>query len=351
MKRKILNIVSAILLIVMLFVLTGCGNNQDTQNNQDSQSDINSKVSKESLASKVKVGDYVDYKTIADNKYTSTTDKTGYTNEQVFITTGEEKWRVLDIADDGTVTLISEEEIKTNTNDTYYLMGAKGYENSVSELNNIAAIYGNGENAVSARHLTREDINNLIGIENFARFYNVDLANYSAEQEKWNAIYSAMNENYGKEISINSTEGNKQFKVDPTVEEGKNEIDSAKEIPNYYEVKLSDLEEDNKIYQEILNGRYWLANKITRYVYSSNLQGTSEYFNYEVGYLSSASSSSGKFNLDAEYDSVSLVCGGRYSTQPGLTNYNRSVRPVVVLDKDVKCDAGTGTASDPFILD
>lgn len=351
MKKKILNIVSGIVLILMLFVLTGCGNNQDVQNNQASQSNTNKNVSKDSLATKVKVGDYVDYKTVADNKYTSTTDKTGYSKDQVFSTTGEEKWRVLDIADDGTVTLISEKEINTNENDTYYLMGAKGYENSVSELNNIASIYGNGENAVSARHITREDINNLIGIESFSRFANVDISSYSNDEEKWNAIFSTINENYGKELTITSTDSNKQFKVDTAVEEGKTEIGSAKETPNYYEVKLSDLEEDNKIYQEILNGRYWLANKITRYVYNSNLQGTSEYFNYEVGYLSSASSSSGKFNLDAEYDSVSLVCGGKYSTQPGLTNYNRSVRPVVVLDKDVKCDVGTGTASDPFVLD
>lgn len=346
MKKKILSLGVVAILVVMLIVLTGCGNNNGEQTDAN-----NSKISKNSLASKVKIGDYVDYKTVADNKYISTTDKTGYTKEQVFITTGEEKWRVLDVAEDGTVTLISEEQIKTNQNDTYYLIGAKGYENSVSELNNIASIFGNGNHAASARHLTREDVNNLIGIEKFARYNNVDLSNYSTEQEKWDAVFSAMNENYGKEKTISSENNTKQFKVDANSSEGKVEVESSKETPNYYEVKLSDFEEENTIYQELLNGRYWLANKITRYVYSSNLQGTSEYFNYEIGYLSSASSSRGKFNLDAEYDSVSLVCGGNYATQSGYTNYNRYIRPVVILDKEVKCDGGTGTSSDPFILD
>lgn len=342
MKKKILSLGVIAISIAMLLILTGCGTNQDEQNN--------TKISKNSLASKVKVGDYVDYKTVANNKYTSSSDKTGYTKDQVFITTGEEKWRVLNISEDGTVTLISEEQIKTNQNDTYYLMGAKGYENSVTELNNIASIYANGNYAVSGRHLTREDVNNLIGIEKFARYTNVELANYNTEQEKWNAVFSAMNENYGKEKTISSENNTKQFKVDASSNDGKIEVASSKETPNYYEVKLSDFEEENSIYQELLNGRYWLANKIVRYVYNSNLQGTSEYFNYEIGYLSSASSSKGKFNLDAEYDSVSLVCGGNFQTQTGYTNYNRYVRPVVVLNKDVKCDGGTGTSSDPFTL-
>lgn len=347
MKKRLLNIGIIVILVIMLIILTGCGNNQDGQSNTN-----NDKISKNSLASKVKVGDYVDYKTVADNKYTSTSDKTGYTKDQVFITTGEEKWRVLDVAEDGTVTLISEEQIKTNQNDTYYLLGAKGYENSVSELNNIASIYANGDYAVSGRHLTREDVNNLIGIEKFARYNNVELSNYNTELEKWDAVFSVMDENYGKERTISSVNNTKQYKVDANSSEGKVEVDSSKETPNYYEVKLSDFEEENSIYQELLNGRYWLANKVIRYTSNSSVAGgKSEYFNYEIGYLSSASSSKGKFNLDAEYDSVSLVCGGNYSTQPGYTNYNRYVRPIVVLDKEVNCDGGTGTSSDPYILD
>lgn len=339
MKKQMLILAIISILIVMLFILTGCGSTEE-----------NVKIESDSLSSVVKIGDYVDYKTIADNKYISTKEKTGYNKDQTFITTGKEKWRVLNIAEDGTVVLISEEQLKTNQNDTYYLLGANGYINACDELNNIASIYGNGEHAISARHLNREDINNLIGIENLARYYDVDLSNYNTNEEKWNAIYMSMDENYGKELTINSSQNNQQYKIDLNSNNGKSEIDMVTETVNYYEIKFSDFEENNTIYQELLNGRYWLANQIIQYFSGSTLAGKYEYFNYGVGYSSSSSSSNGKFVLDAGYNSIPLICSGNYTTDSGLTNYNRYIRPVVVLNKETKSNGGTGTSEDPFIL-
>lgn len=339
MKKQLLLLGAITILIVIFFLLTGCNNNEE-----------NAKTQPNSLSSVVKIGDYVDYKTLADNKYTSTKEKTGYNADQTFITTGKEKWRVLNIQEDGTVILISEEQLKTNQNNTYYLLGVNGYTNACEELNNISSIYGNGEHAVNARHLNREDINNLIGIENLARFYDVNIFEYNTNEEKWNAIYMAMDKDYGKELTINSSQNNQQFKIDLNSNSGKTETDMAKETINYYKIKFSNFEENNKIYQELLNGRYWLANQIIQYSSGSTLAGKYEYFNYGVGYLSSSSSSNGKFGIDAGYDSVSLVCSGNYTTDSSLTNYNRYIRPVVILDKDTESNGGTGTSEDPFIL-
>lgn len=321
MKRKSLSTLIALFLLIMLLVLTGCSSDEEKQN-------LNSN-SKNSLASKVKIGDYVAYKTDANNTYTSPSEKTGYSKPQTFTTTGEEKWRVLDIKDEGTVVLISADEIKTNQNNTYYLNGEQGYINGVNELNSIAKIYGNGEHSSNARHLTREDINNLIGLEKFAQFYNINLSNYNTDEEKWKEIYKLMDENYGKEII--------------------SEDDGTTETVNYYEIKLSDFFKDtDEVYQSLLGGMYWLSNQTIRYNCGSSLQGSYDYFEYGIGYLSAKSSASyNKFNLDARYSSIALNCSGNYTTNTALYY---SVRPVVELDSNAECNAGTGTISDPYTI-
>ena len=101
MKKKILGIGIVAILVSMLVLLTGCGNEENSNGGNGS-----SKISKNSLASQVKIGDYVDYKIESGKSYTSPKDKTGYDKDQTFETTGEEKWRVLNVNEDGTIDLI-----------------------------------------------------------------------------------------------------------------------------------------------------------------------------------------------------------------------------------------------------
>ena len=52
-------------------------------------------------------------------------------------------------------------------------------------------------------------------------------------------------------------------------------------------------------------------------------------------------------NLDARYSSIALNCSGNYTTNTALYY---SVRPVVELDSNAECNAGTGTISDPYTI-
>ena len=160
MKKKVLEVISVMLLIVMIFVLTGCSNKEngerETKSNNKKLSDV------------VKIGDYVDYKAEVGKIYTSDADKTGIDKEQVFETTGEEKWRVLSIEDDGSVNLVSADGIVTKFDKEYSLYGENGYTNGVEELNNISKIYATGEKAISGRSMNLSDVVTLIGIDKIA---------------------------------------------------------------------------------------------------------------------------------------------------------------------------------------
>ena len=139
MKKKILNV---LLMGILVIGLTGCGKTESEKVNDKGNE------SKELLSSKVKVGDYVSYNAGNDNSYTSSKDKTGFEQDQTFKTTGKEVWRVLSI-DDGIVTLVTENPIKTSTNNNYKFNGGKAYLNIVDELNAISNIYSKGEYATS----------------------------------------------------------------------------------------------------------------------------------------------------------------------------------------------------------
>lgn len=157
----------------------------------------------------VKVGDYVDYNpTIASKdgtkveesklSYTSPTGTAsehgnGYTSTetgggQTFTANSNIKWRVLNVEQDGTIELISEDAIKTDSNQNFILTGARGYLYIEQELNEVCKIYGYGYGAdlskggtcttggpldvpttkkideTGARSVTIEDINKKAGV-------------------------------------------------------------------------------------------------------------------------------------------------------------------------------------------
>ena len=89
-------------------------------------------------------------------------------------------WRVFGVDEEGRLQIISEDLIiPSNTEGSgYYLRGVTGLKNAVTELDNIAALYGQGEYAESARSVTREDL---------VKFANFDI-------NDWNTT-----EGYGKD--------------------------------------------------------------------------------------------------------------------------------------------------------
>lgn len=122
-------------------------------------------------AGELKIGDYVNYKPIAGNSYTSITNENGWADQTYTVDTST-TWRVLG-KEDNHILLISGSPIKKNMNasltndwdkDPYlYMKGAYSYVNCETMLKNICAIYSN--NYGTARSITIEDVNKACGVK------------------------------------------------------------------------------------------------------------------------------------------------------------------------------------------
>ena len=342
MKRKFLRVLVVIILGILCFSLTGCG-----EKNEDSISKPNDK---KAISNVVKIGDYVDYQVESGKEYTSKTGKdgSGYSAIQVFETKENMKWRVMSIEENGTVNLVSEKVVATKNEKEYYLAGVWGYLNAVDELNNICAIYGTGECATGARSMTVRDVNELIGIENYANELNIDLTQYNSKDEQWEAIYKGLNSNYGESIAKLVGDGNMQQQVtDRNSETGYREVsevtdkvtDKISNIKkpsdgdNYYD--LANYNNKREIL-ELIGEDFWLAD--------TGLIGPTSFDRY--GFY-------GVYNLSKVGPNNhslairSFACTNakvNFSTSPAEKN----VRPVVSLSNSTKVIEGTGTASDPY---
>ena len=122
----------------------------------------------------VQVGDYINYDPITgatDTSYTSNATSTGWSENQVFnLNSYEGGWRVLGV-ENGQLQIISENIIGPDsggytegTQSYYYLDGVTGLRNSVTELDNISELYGQGQYAQSARSVNQEDIAKVVGL-------------------------------------------------------------------------------------------------------------------------------------------------------------------------------------------
>ena len=333
MKKGILVEISVILLMFSLFVLTGCSNKEiggtTTKSNNQKLSDI------------VKVGDYVEYKTEVGNTYISKADKTGIDKEQIFETTGEEKWRVLSIEADGHVNLVSVEGIVTKFEKEYSLYGENGFTNGVEELNNISKIFATGENAIFGRSMNLSDVINLIGIDKIAKVYEneVDLSAYSGE-EKLKQAYKLMNEEYGNTYTFES-----QTKT----------VNSAFNINSSMNAFGIDKITDDKTTIDLLltsNGKtgenIWLADEI---VDVGKIGREASYFNcglatYDVTKRTQYTGYTGE-NISSSigFETLYYINYNQRSSYP-----DNFIRVVVTLDKNTKVSGGTGTSEQPYTL-
>lgn len=346
MNKKILSMGLIGILTIVLVTLSGCGEKGNNEENKEN--------SQNSLASQVKVGDYVDYKTVANNKYTSTKEKNGG-QDATFETTGNEKWRVLSVNDDGTVNIVSDESIhKTTTNDVWLkLYGAKGYANSIDELNAICSIYGNGNCAISARSMTIEDVFNTIGISNLTRYFSIDDTGLSADEiisqiKKESAIKFSDYYNYKEDWEKEYTISNEKLNYEP--DKNSDTGYSQKETLKYKENNMHLF----KMNQEIINDK-----KIISTIFGNDWDG---YYFYLASTYTGHSSYYGSIEQPAHY--------GIYVATPDLKDYSESIietkelfnsglgeaggriaiRPVVTLDAKTKCTEGDGSVSNPYII-
>lgn len=333
MKKKILSFGVITVLIAMLFALTGCGDNQENTNNE------NGAKSKNSLASVVKVGDYVDYKTKLGESYSVEGQKSGLTATQTFETTGNEKWRVFSINDDGSVNLISEDALAPKNQKVYGIYGALGYLNFIDELNNICKIYGTGESAKEARSINLDDYYNMIGWDNLANYYGVN-----NNQEE---IYKAMNSRYGnsgtkinsKSTNIPNLQGNNGYAT-------RNEFDISSNVKvdfrddmrtNALQYKTMSIYNNDTLVKELLGKNYyWLATTFE------------DYHNYGEEY--DLDKVWGVYFATPDYEIGGKSLAFNVPNITGVTEAGAGIRPIVTLNANVENIGGNGTADDPYII-
>ena len=278
----------------------------------------------------VGLGDYVNYNpTVSDKsgtqveatKLTYTSPKgTGMSHgngssDQTFTATADTKWRVLDIGS-GTVTLISENPITTDTGENFTMIGTIGYLYAEQELQEICKIYGYGygtnENkggtytiggpfdtlktqkieGTGARSITIEDINEKAGI---------------TEDD-----YITLNSSYGNTTNptidiyyptINTVTGRSDSKG------GKNNLKYTVYTYNKSQIK------DTNVQNILFNGNYWLSSRAI----TTNVND-SDFIIYSV--ISSLGLLAGR------------TCNGHDSGMYEYT-YPTAIRPVVSIESNV----------------
>ena len=147
----------------------------------------------------LQVGDYINYDPITGASKTSETSyatATGYSTDQTFnLADYTGKWKIFGV-ENGKIQIIPEDEILTtdSENPGYYLRGATGLKNAVTELDKISALYGQGEYAESARSVNHQDVADLIGLT--PEVYN-ELCDMMEESQPGSSLTK-----YGNEVSI-----------------------------------------------------------------------------------------------------------------------------------------------------
>ena len=292
------------------------------------------------IAQYVKVGNYVNYNpTISDKSgtqveaskltYTSPTGTSptgsgtehgnGYTSTeedggQTFTATADTKWRVLDIGS-GTVTLISENPITTDTGGNFTMNGAIGYLYAERELNEICKIYGYGYGAdtsqvtkysyggptdgnltgeitgTGARSITIEDINKQAGITE--------------------TDYTTLNSNYG---STTNPTTNVYYPTITTLN-GNSGSPGVKNLKYTYYYYSNTKIENTDVQNMLFNGNYWLASRCIM----TDSSRSCFYVRLVAGSLTDANG----------------LCLGSSSSLDEIPYSGYAVRPIVILKSNV----------------
>ncbi len=304
----------------------------------------------------VEIGDYVNYnptiltkdgKTkVEESKLTysspkGTAKKHGNGNsEQNFTATAYTKWRVLNIEEDGTVELVSEDVIKTNSNENFILKGAIGYLYAEQELNEVCKIFGYGYGAdttkggtytnggpldtpatgkiegTGARNITRGDINKKAGI-------------YEENGQMKYSDGTVVRSNYGD--TTNLTSGVYYPTINTTYTNGKSTSAGLKNLKDTgYNYRKSAI--GNATVQSMLfNGDYWTASRHT----DASTDTGNAYFFVETVYQTITHSEN--------------ICYGYGSDLHESSRDDYAVRPIVTLKSNV-IDVGTSRMIGDFLM-
>ena len=233
------------------------------------------------IAQYVKVGNYVNYNpTISDKSgtqveaskltYTSPTGSgtehgNGYTSTeedggQTFTATADTKWRVLDIGS-GTVTLISENPITTDTGGNFTMNGAIGYLYAERELNEICKIYGYGYGAdisqVTKYNYGGPKDGNLTGEITGSGARSITIEDINKQAGITETDYTTLDSNYGN--TTNPIED--VYYPIITTPNGKSSSAGVKNLEYTYYSYSNTKIENTDVQNMLFNGNYWLASR------------------------------------------------------------------------------------------
>ena len=258
----------------------------------------------------------------------------GY-SAQTFTAKASTKWKILSI-ENGTVTLISEDVIKTDAGKNFWLYGAPGYLYAEQELNEVCKIYGYGYGANKSQVTTysyggpkdKELTGQITG--SGARSIRVeDINKYAGITEDENEILR-----FSDGTAVSSSYGNTTnppanvFYPTITAEDGESTSAGVKNLKyTFYSYNKNKITNQETIQNMLFTGNdYWLASRCV-YTDSSNA-----YFYVRLVYSSYVDS----------YD----LCIGNSSNlnEDSLSIY--AVRPLVSLKSEViDIDAGYNEAT------
>ncbi len=156
------------------------------------------------LARNVEVGDYVNYFPGTTSTYTSTMDSAyEVATDYTFTSNNDIKWKVLRI-ENNNVILISDEPITDDSGNYYKAYGSYAWYMLPTELNNICAIYGNGEYAEYAKSIDFDELCKTLGCEEDG----ISTTTYYYKGFEFDEIEYNRDTNYYYKTIITDEEGN-----------------------------------------------------------------------------------------------------------------------------------------------
>ncbi len=303
---------------------------------------LRSDVTINEIKNKVEIGDYVNYTPDVatdeekDEMNGYVTKYSGYSNNNTVEQKYENlKWRVLDIDDDGTITLISEGD----TSD-FYLEGPRGYNNGVKLLNTICnTYYSNEKLGATSRNLNREDIEKYVDKSKFNAGWRIG---------KYEEAYTT----YNYYPLIYPLENNYSTKA-------KNQIDGVDTTGTL--LRSEQL--------EWIDGDYTQSQTSIRpvengYVGKTGISETNHIFKSDIYYELFLKGTSGFWLSTRECSPMSTgyacwcigFAASDYVGGMSLMDYSiggstcKMIRPIVSINSNIECEDGNGSLENPWQL-
>ena len=249
----------------------------------------------------LQIGDYINYNPLdgaTELSYISSGTQNGYDDQIYNLSSYTYGWRVIGV-EDGKIQIISEDNVANDTTSSgdFCIKGKSGFQNAITELDNISKLYGQGRYAENdtARSISIEDVNKLTGYDpdttiynegNFGEYGNIidfywqgtDFPYYSTSNALTGNMYTSHNDNnYGNSFiwydfdneswnsSLYSNNASIDLKEKITTLEinyyNYKETEKLNNSPEIFDLLYFNTEGDSNNYEDARILAYWLSSR------------------------------------------------------------------------------------------